>query len=181
MPRKSGSDKLVRVRAVDLPPPSPDHLAGLRAVVASGVPVDPGKPMSTGGRRVDRDATGRPVARVKGGICQLILAQLGRRQMTRYELYKRAKTSCPTLSESAVYEYLRGMRIIRADYLEALIHASGLEIRPKRLPSPPKGTRPSASASPPPAMKTPPAAQPRKSAPPRRKSKAKSDIPEGVV
>jgi len=61
-------------------------------------------------------------------IREAIRRELGRRQITRYELWKRARAYWPTLSESAVYEFLRGERQIGLDYVEALLAAVDLEV-----------------------------------------------------
>ena len=48
--------------------------------------------------------------------------------MTRYELWKKARAHCGTLSRSAVYEYLRGVRDIGVEYAEALMMAAELQV-----------------------------------------------------
>ena len=48
--------------------------------------------------------------------------------MTRYELWKKARDHCGTLSRSAVYEYLRGSRDIGVEYAEALMMAASLKV-----------------------------------------------------
>jgi hypothetical protein len=48
--------------------------------------------------------------------------------MTRYELWKKARAHCRTLSRSAVYEYLRGARDIGVEFAEALMMASNLRV-----------------------------------------------------
>jgi hypothetical protein len=48
--------------------------------------------------------------------------------MTRYELWKRAHAIQPTLSQSGVYEYLRGQRDIGVNNAEALMAAAGVMI-----------------------------------------------------
>jgi len=42
-----------------------------------------------------------------------------------------AKEHCPTLPNSAVYEYLDGRRQVGGNYIEAMIEALGLEVRPR--------------------------------------------------
>ena len=95
--------------------------------------------------RVKRDASGRLPVRQKSPIRDAILTALGRRQMTRYMLWKKAQRYCPKLPQSAVYEYLRGGRAIGAPYLEALFTAAGLRVisapvprsaKPKKLATP---------------------------------------------
>src|SRR5512135_2617295 len=61
--------------------------------------------------RVRRDASGRIETRKRPSLIrEAILKELGRRQMTRYELWKAAREHCATLPQSAVHEYLRGQR-----------------------------------------------------------------------
>ncbi len=62
-------------------------------------------------------------------IRDAILKELGRRGMTRYELWKRGRAYCPTLPESAVYEFLRGDRQIGLAYVEALMAAVDLVVK----------------------------------------------------
>jgi hypothetical protein len=82
--------------------------------------------------RIGRSPDGRPMATPRSAIRDAILRELGRRQITRYELWKRARVYGPTLSESAVYEFLRGERQIGLEYVEALLAAVGLEVRRRR-------------------------------------------------
>jgi hypothetical protein len=136
MPAKSlkgsAEGKIVRRSAADIPPPTAADLARLRA--AMDAPVDttdiPEAPMDA--VRVKRDASGRLPVRPRAPFRDAILAALGRHQMTRYELWKKAQTICPRLPQSAVYEYLRGGRAIGAPYLEALFAAAGLRIATAR-------------------------------------------------
>ena len=66
-----------------------------------------------------------------GGIRGAIILEMGRRGLTRYQLWKLAKEHCPTLPNSAIYEYLDGRRQVGGDYIEAMIEALGLEVRPR--------------------------------------------------
>jgi len=79
--------------------------------------------------RARRSLEGSPIAPPKSAIRNAIRRELGRRQITRYELWKQARVHCPTLSESAVYEFLRGERQIGLEYVEALLAAVDLEVR----------------------------------------------------
>jgi hypothetical protein len=81
---------------------------------------------------VRRDALGNlPVSR-RGTVRRAILESLDAHRMTRYELWKVARTYCATLSRSAVYEYLRGARDIGVEYAEALMIAANLEVVGRR-------------------------------------------------
>jgi hypothetical protein len=79
--------------------------------------------------RAHRSPEGSPIVPPKSAIRDAIRRELGRRQITRYELWKQARVHCPTLSESAVYEFLRGERQIGLEYVEALLVAVDLEVR----------------------------------------------------
>jgi len=136
MPRKSATDKLVRIKAEDLPKATEADLARLRA--GDEVPIDTSDiPESKGPvRRLKRDAQGRlpqPLPELRDSPTRrAILAQLGRRQMTRYELWQAARVHCPRLPASAVYEFLRGQRVIGLMYAEALLEAAGLVVAPRK-------------------------------------------------
>jgi hypothetical protein len=80
---------------------------------------------------VSRDAAGNLPRRKVGPVRRAILESLDHHGMTRYELWKKARAHCRTLSRSAVYEYLRGARDIGVEYAEALMMAADLEIAPK--------------------------------------------------
>jgi hypothetical protein len=66
-----------------------------------------------------------------GGVRGAIILEMGRRRLTRYQLWKLARARCPTLPNSAVYEYLDGRRQVGGDYIEALLGALHLEVRPR--------------------------------------------------
>jgi hypothetical protein len=99
-------------------------------------PIDTGDiPESRGPvSRVPRDAQGglpQPLPHLRDSpIRRAIRAELGRRQMTRYQLWKAARAHCPTVTQSAVYEFLRGQRDISLKYAEALLKATGLGVAP---------------------------------------------------
>jgi hypothetical protein len=75
-------------------------------------------------------SAGRTHGDEHGLLRQAILSELGHRQLTRYELWKQARHFCPKLPESAVYEFLRGTRQVGVVYVEAMLQALGLCIRP---------------------------------------------------
>jgi hypothetical protein len=136
MPRKLPTTELVRRRAGDIGPATEADLARLRA--AARGPIDTSDSPEKKGpfRRVKRDAQGRlprPLPALRDSpIRRAILAELERRQMTRYQLWQAARKHCPKLPASAVYEYLRGRREIGLPYAEALMEAAGLAVGPRR-------------------------------------------------
>jgi hypothetical protein len=66
-----------------------------------------------------------------GGIRGAIILEMGRRGLTRYQLWKIARKHCPSLPNSAVYEYLDGRRQVGGNYIEAMLSALALEVRPR--------------------------------------------------
>ena len=128
MPGKSAVSKGARRKASEVRPATAADLARLRAA-ASG-PIDTSDiPERTGApRRVERDARGRLPSPSGGLIRGALLAAMERRGMSRYALWAAARQRCDTLSQSAVYEYLRGHRDIGTRYAEALLQAAGLSI-----------------------------------------------------
>jgi hypothetical protein len=136
MPRKSPTTEIVRRRAGDIKPATEADLARLRA--GASRPIDTADiPEKTGPvRRIKRNADGRlpqPLPTLRDSpIRRAILAELERRQMTRYQLWQAARKHCPKLPASAVYEYLRGQREIGLPYAEALMEAAGLAVKPRR-------------------------------------------------
>jgi hypothetical protein len=125
------------VEAAAIPAASPSDLARLRAARARPVDTSDIPESRPGSRPAARGPAGdRPLA-LRSRIREVILDELGRRQITRYELWRRAQAHCPTLSESAVYEFLRGQRQIGLRYVEALMVA--IEVSVHRQDQPPAG------------------------------------------
>jgi hypothetical protein len=89
---------------------------------------DGGPGLGPESNRLIRDADGRIIKPPPSRIRTAILEQLGRRQMTRYKLWKIARRKCPALPQSAVYEFLRGFRQIGLGYIEALLTAVDLDL-----------------------------------------------------
>ena len=133
--------KVIRLSAAEVPVPTTEELQRMEAM--TGGPVDTSDiPETTElGPRVKRDASGRLQRNEVGPICKAILNALDRRRMTRYGLWKKANTLCPTLSQSAVYEYLRGERDIGVVYAEALMAAAGLKVVSQKQTSSGPGSR----------------------------------------
>ena len=142
MPSRSAAGKLVRRSAAEIPAPTAADLSRLRA--GRDGPVDTSDIPEAKGpvRRVQRDAEGRLPQGQESPIRRAILAELERRQMTRYQLWREARAYCATLPQSAVYEYLRGQRAIGLPYAEALLQGLGLVVGPpktsRRSPAAPR-------------------------------------------
>ena len=84
--------------------------------------------------RVCRDASGNSPGQQPGQVRRAILESLDEHGTTRDELWKKARDHCATLSRSAVYEYLRGVRDIGVVYAEALMMAANLKVVGKGRP-----------------------------------------------
>ncbi len=124
----SKGNSLVSRSASEIPKPTPEHLAKLRAAMECPINTSDIPEIKQLGLRLKRDASGRLQKKPLGLIRKTILSALGHHQMTRYRLWQKAKAQCPTLSQSAVYEYLRGRRDIGVKYAEALIAVSGVKV-----------------------------------------------------
>lgn len=125
--------KVMRKAAGEIPRPDAEGLARLRAL--KDRPVDTSEagdaPETVGPLRpVAVGPEGRPLRRPPDLFRDAILARLDQLGMNRGQLYRKAREYCPTLSESAVYEYLRGQRDVQSAYLSALLKAAELTIRP---------------------------------------------------
>ena len=130
--------KVVRLSAAELPVPTTEELQRMEAMMDGPVDTSDIPETTELGPRVKRDASGKLQKNQVGPIGKAILSTLGRRRMTRYALWKKANALCPTLSQSAVYEYLRGERDIGVVYAEALLAAVGLKVvSQKQTPSGP--------------------------------------------
>jgi uncharacterized DUF497 family protein len=128
MAKRSTKSELVQRSAGDIPSAAPEDLAQL--VAAMSGPIDTSEmPESKGPvHRVKREADGRLPKRKHSLLRTAILEGLRRREMTRYQLWQKARVHCQTLPLSAVYEYLRGQRDIGVPYVEALIEAVGVVV-----------------------------------------------------
>jgi hypothetical protein len=130
MPKES-SDGIVRKSWDEIPPRTPADLERLRRAQARSdakYGPDGGPGLGPESNRLIRDANGRIVKPPPSRIRSAILEQLGQRQMTRYKLWRIAQRKCPTLPQSAVYEFLRGFRQIGLGYIDALLEALDLDL-----------------------------------------------------
>ncbi|MBV8268523.1 MAG: hypothetical protein JO252_19510 [Planctomycetaceae bacterium] len=127
--RKKSNKHMAYRSAGEGPRTSPEDLARIRAIPDAEIDTSDAPESSFDpARRVRRDAAGRLPARKPSLIRDAILDELGRRRMTRYELWKAARERCPTLSQSAVYGFLWGHRDIGVRYADALLETLGLAI-----------------------------------------------------
>src|SRR5262245_17234141 len=69
---------------------------------------------------------------VGGRIRSAVIAEINRRNLSGYALWKMARKFCPTFPQSAVYEFLRGERAIGLEYVEAILAALSMRLVPPR-------------------------------------------------
>lgn len=131
---KSEGDRVARRKAGSIPPASSADLARLRA--GQELPVDVSDiPERTTFDRIHRDEAGR--LHRPSVIRDAILRAMAEREMTPYRLWKEARAYCPTISEAAVSEFLKGKRQAGLDYTEAMLAAVGLVVVPATPPARP--------------------------------------------
>jgi hypothetical protein len=132
MPKKSATRKMIRKSAADVPRASVADLARLRNAMSG--PIDTSEIPERRGSftRVRRDADGMLPRRSM--IRDMVVRELKRRGMTPYRLWKEARLHCPTLSQSAVHEFLKGQRQIELPYAEALLAALHLIVVRRKSP-----------------------------------------------
>jgi hypothetical protein len=128
MPKQSKPGKIIRRSAGDGPATTALDLARLRETMRRTVRTVDIPELKGTEAPVHRDASGNLPIRRLGPVRRAILESLDDHGMTRYELWKKARAHCRTLSRSAVYEYLRGARDIGLEYAEALMMAANLKI-----------------------------------------------------
>ena len=135
MPKRSGTSKLVQISADAIPKPTRQDLDRL---ARHAIPVRPSEAEESKdiGPIVRRKASGELPERPLGPVRRAILASLDHHGMTRYQLWKKAHARCETLSASAVYDYLRGVRDIGIEYAETPMEAANLKVVGRGRPGP---------------------------------------------
>ena len=116
---------MVRRRAGSIPPMTAQAIDRLESIDENSVDLSDIPDQSSADRLV-RGESGQ-LAR-PSQIRDAIAGVMADRHLTTYALWKEARAYCPTISESAVGEFLRGRRQIGLDYAEALMAATGLTI-----------------------------------------------------
>jgi len=145
MPKNSEA-KIVRRAAGEIPATSAEDLARMLAIPDEAVDTSDIPERTGERRRLRRDADGR-LPRRRSAIREAIVAAMAAREMTTYALWKEAKARCPTISETAVGEFLKGQRSIGIEYLEAIMEALGLAVTSGARGRPAIGAPPEARAA----------------------------------
>lgn len=126
MSKKSAAGKMVRKSAGEIPPASSADLDRLRAGMQGR--IDTGEiPERRKFHRLKRDASGR-LPPCKSITREAVARQMKNLDLTAYRLWQLARAHCPTLSQSAVHEFLKGQRQLELPSLEALLTAVHLRV-----------------------------------------------------
>jgi hypothetical protein len=126
MSKKSVTGKSVRKSVLEIPPASPADLARLRAAMQDCIDTSE-IPERRKFHRIRRNADGRLPLR-KSVIREAVAREMRRRNLTAYRLWQMAQTHYPSLSQSAVHEFLKGQRQLELPSIEALLAAVGLRL-----------------------------------------------------
>jgi hypothetical protein len=127
MPKKSGAGKMIRKRASEIKPASGADLDMLRHAMEEPIDTSVIPENRVGFHRLERDHQGR-LPRRRSLIRDAIRRELESRKMTPYRLWKEALVHCPTISQSAVYDFIKGERQLELPYAEALLAAVNLGV-----------------------------------------------------
>jgi hypothetical protein len=136
MPKQSKVGKMIHRSAGEGRATTAQDLARLRETMPRPVQTDDIAELNGTEPAVCRDPAGNLPRGQLGPVRRAILESLDDHGMTRYELWKKARAHCGTLSRSAVYEYLRGVRDIGVEYAEALMMAADLRVVGQGEPKP---------------------------------------------
>jgi hypothetical protein len=133
MPKKSTASRVVRKKATEIKPASAADLDRLRGAMDG--PIDTSEiPEKRGGfHRLKRDTEGQLPKR-RSLIRDAIKRELASRKMTPYRLWKEAMNYCPSISQSAVYDFINGERQLELPYAEALLAAVNLGVSRQESP-----------------------------------------------
>jgi hypothetical protein len=126
MAKKSATVRIVRKTAADIPAASAADVDRLRSVMKGEIDTSEIPERQGSFSRLQRDASGRLPKRSL--IRDAIVRELERNNMTPYRLWKEARAYCSTLSQPAVYEFIKGQRQLELPYAEALMAAVQLKV-----------------------------------------------------
>lgn len=126
MSKKSVASKIVRKSAREIPPASRADLDRLRAAMQGS--IDTGDiPERRKFHRLQRDASGKLPLK-KSVIREAVAREMQHLHLTAYRLWQMARAHYPTLSQSAVHEFLKGQRQLELPSVEALLAAVNLRV-----------------------------------------------------
>ena len=123
----------VRRTADQITKSSPSELASLLASPDDSIDTSDIPEHASERQRLRRDDNGR-LPRRRSVFREAVVAEMKVQGVSAYALCKEARQHCPTISETAVGEFLKGQRSIGIDYLEAILLALNITLN---LPSVP--------------------------------------------
>jgi hypothetical protein len=127
---KKSADKTVRKTTGQIPAATVSDLERLRRAMRGQIDTTE-IPERRRLQRLKRDAAGRLPPR-KSVIRDAVSRQMRDLNLTAYRLWRLARVYCPTLSQSAVHEFLRGERQLELPSVEALLAAVDLQLVKKQ-------------------------------------------------
>jgi hypothetical protein len=130
MSKKSVTVKTVRKSAREIPPASQADLDRLRAAMQGNIDTSD-IPERRKFQRLQRDVNGK-LPPPKSAIREAVAREMAHLHLTVYRLWQLARKHCPTLSQSAVHEFLKGQRQLELRSVEALLAALHLRLVRKR-------------------------------------------------
>ena len=132
MPKQSATSNTVRLSANAVPPSTKGDLARLREAAKGRIDTSE-IPEAQSFEHLERDANGSLPSR-KSIIRDAVAKEVKRRHLTVYRFWKLARAFSPSLSQSAVHEFLKGQRQLELQSIEALLAAAQLRVvsRPTR-------------------------------------------------
>jgi hypothetical protein len=120
-------DRIVRRKAGEVPKTSAADLARMMSIANEAIDTSDIPEQTANGDRLVRDKDGRLPKR-DSMIRTTIAEAMAYRSMTVYALCKEARKYCPTISETAVGQFLKAQRSVGMDYIEAMFDALEIEL-----------------------------------------------------
>ena len=133
MPKQSAASRIVRLSADALPPATKSDLARLREAAKGRIDTSE-IPEARSFVRLERDVINGLLPSRKSIIRDAVAKEVKRRHLTVYRFWQLARAFSPSLSQSAVHEFLKGQRQLELQSIEALLAAAQLRVvsRPTR-------------------------------------------------
>ena len=132
MPKQSAASRIVRLSADAIPSATKGDLTRLREAAKGRIDTSE-IPEAKSFERLERDVNGLLPSR-KSIIRDAVAKEVKRRHLTVYRFWQLARAFSPSLSQSAVHEFLKGQRQLELQSIEALLAAAQLRVvsRPTR-------------------------------------------------
>ena len=133
MPKQSAASRIVRLSAGAVPPATKGDLSRLREAAKGRIDTSE-IPEARSFERLERDVINGLLPSRKSIIRDAVAKEVKRRHLTVYRFWQLARAFSPSLSQSAVHEFLKGQRQLELQSIEALLAAAQLRVvsRPTR-------------------------------------------------